>query len=288
MNSLEAHWEKGPYGGTSDGYYNKNDDSVFLKLFHQNIPTTTAEKEFHTAKLISECGNIPVAKALEMVEHNGRTGIIFERASGKTFAELLGEHEVEICDCAKEFGLEARKLHSAEIDLSDFSSAKDDIEESIENVFKSRRIKAVFTRLLEQLYSTSEKEVLLHGDLHPGNIMLSKDGANWIDMGYASKGPVIWDFTATDMMMNYPITFLFTKNPYGLSIKEMRQFYAQFIKSYFDAADNKEVFYIKRQIRHYSPLYVCYIINKESWKGIAKLGMKAIIIPNAVLHKRCS
>ena len=84
MEFSQYQWEPGPHGGTSDCYFSKTNDHLFLKLFHSGIPDDVVEREYNTSKHINDAEKILVSKALGMLETNGRKGIIYERIFGKT------------------------------------------------------------------------------------------------------------------------------------------------------------------------------------------------------------
>jgi len=274
---FEETWEEGPYGGTSNCYFSKTDSGVFLKLFHDNIPFELLEKEFNIAKKIYSFGKNINSRPIELVNINGKTGIVYEKIPGNTVADLLKKSKKKADEYAKLFGQEARKIHSTKFDLTEFESARENLSASVDAVFPSKKINKTLHLVLDAMNEKYKDDVLLHGDLHPGNIMLSDLGCIWIDMGYASKGPYIFDLTAMDMMMNFPITYLFTKNPYGLNALEAKRFYTRFLETYFNTTDKNEIKLWKKRIRLCTTLYTTEIVYKENWQGIAKYGMKLLI-----------
>lgn len=112
MEFLQYQWKPGPHGGTSDCYFSKTDDHLFLKLFHSGISDDVVEREYTTSKHIHDAKKISVSKALRMFEANGRKGIIYERVFGKTYADMLKERSISPLSCGESFGREALKLHS--------------------------------------------------------------------------------------------------------------------------------------------------------------------------------
>ena len=285
MEFLQYQWKPGPHGGTSDCYFSKTDDHLFLKLFHSGIPDDVVEREYNTSKHINDAEKILVSKALGMLETNGRKGIIYERIFGKTYADMLKERSISPLDCAESFGREALKLHNTYMDISWLPSLHDEICESIDFVFSGRRIRHFFHSILDKICENSGKDVFLHGDLHPGNIMATEDSLCWIDIGYASSGPALLDLAASDVLMNFPLTAYFVQSPYGLNVKEMKRFYTRFLETYFQTDNAKEIREWKKKIRLCSALYVINIIRKENWKGAAKLGMMIIVLIEGMRYK---
>ena len=285
MESFESQWVPGPHGGTSDCYVSETDDRVFLKLFRSGIPDDVVEREYLTAKHIHDAAKIPVPGVLNLFDANGRKGIIYERVFGKTFAEMLKERSVSPSDCAESFGKEALKLHGTDMDLTWLPPFRDEVSESIDFVYASRGARRLLHRVLARICEASGKDVFLHGDLHPGNIMVTEDGFCWIDIGYACRGPALFDLASSDAMLNFALTSLFTESPFGLTVKEMKQLYTRFLETYFRTTDKKEIREWQKKIRLCSALYVCNIIRKENWRGAAKFGLKIIVWITGILYK---
>ena len=193
--------------------FSKMDDHLFLKLFHSGISDDVVEREYTTSKHIHDAKKISVSKALRMFEADGRKGIIYERIFGKTYADMLKERSISPLSCGESFGREALKLHNTDMDISWLPSLHDEICESIDFVFSGRRIRHFFHSILDKICENSGKDVFLHGDLHPGNIMATEDSLCWIDIGYASAGPTLLDLAASDVLMNFSVNSLFCAKP---------------------------------------------------------------------------
>src|SRR5690606_3207227 len=74
------------YGRTADVY--AWDDGFVLKLFHNKFPVEDVEYEYKIAKAVHTSG-IKSPAVEEIVQVNGRYGLIYERIRGKTMLSLL-------------------------------------------------------------------------------------------------------------------------------------------------------------------------------------------------------
>lgn len=288
MTSFDSQWIPGPRGATSDCYYCKTDDRIFLKLFHARFPKELAEREYATVREIHAAGKLTVPYAQKLLAVNGRRGIVYERIFGKTYAEMLKEHTISPSDCAEHFGKEAFRLHHTEFDtdLMRVPQLRDEIEASIDFLYSGSRARQLFHRTLDRIYAASKGDILLHGDLHPGNLMFTEKGRYWIDMGYAAKGPAIFDLAAADVMLNFLPTALFIENQFGLPLKKRRQLYTHFLETYFQTDDRKEIKRRKKKIRLCSIFSLFNIAYRFNWQGKAKHFLKPIMLITVFVMKR--
>ena len=278
MMALESKWIKRTSGATSDGYYEKNDSHLFLKLFNDSIPNDIIEQEYSFAKHIYNAGNINIPKPLEILEIDNRKGIIFERINGKTFANLLQERLISLQDCAEEFAKEVIRLHDTPVDTTWLPTLYDEMKVSIDYVFLLPCTRRLLHRALEDVYDEFGQDVFLHGDLHPGNLMWSESGNYWIDIGNVGAGPAVFDLASAYTMLYFPLTYLFLKNQYGLTIKESKQSFSYFLESYLHTDDKKVIAQWNKKLCLCGALYTCDVVRKEKWSGAVKAGVKLLIL----------
>ena len=66
-------------------------DGKVCKLFYEGYPKEAAEREFRNATEVERLV-FPVPKVFEMVESEGRTGIVYEKIIGKSMLECILEN----------------------------------------------------------------------------------------------------------------------------------------------------------------------------------------------------
>lgn len=167
-----------------------------LKLFHGLGPQGRAEREFEATKAIHGAG-FPVPKAFELVEVEGRRGIVFERIDGVSLlgfthkrpwtipwaVRLLAELHAKIHRHLAPTGLPSlRKRIAARIDASDAPEAAKQTAR-------------------ERLAALPDGTALCHGDFHPDNILITSRGPVVIDWSSASCGDPLGDVACTSHLM---------------------------------------------------------------------------------------
>lgn len=183
-------------GNTAEIY--RLDNEKILKLFRTGFPKEATEREYQngiTVQKILDC----VPKVYEMVEIEGRYGIVYEEIKGKDLLKTMIASFGKINHYAK-------KLAHYHLDIQKpvnetLYSVKDKLEEDINSVNElSEAYKEVIRKYLKQL---PDGNVLCHFDFHPGNIIIEDKKAVFLDWMTACKGDVCADVARTSIMLKY-------------------------------------------------------------------------------------
>jgi uncharacterized protein (TIGR02172 family) len=159
------------------------DDRHILKLFREWWPSNRVDYEARIARAVYAAG-IPSPAVSDIVEVNGRYGLIYERLEGISMlqelntrpwlvlrnARLLAELQAQIHQQSIP-GLPSYKERSAQ-DIRSTSQLRDDQREKV----------------LSLLAALPDDQKICHGDFHPGNILLTKRGPVIIDWLTACSG----------------------------------------------------------------------------------------------------
>ncbi|MCQ2609651.1 MAG: phosphotransferase [Lachnospiraceae bacterium] len=204
-------WVKSGEGFEADSYNNTKDDSVILKLFRPNILKSRIEDSFNAAIEYEKIG-VLTPKAYEMVEVDGRIGVIFERIKDKIslYRMFVNNHELAE-EVATMFGDSLREFHAKTIDkskaisrianLKAITSGMIHISDFISDDKKDILSKKVLS-FFDKFESEAEEPNLAMGDCHIGNVILSHDKLYFIDLSSLQYGsPHIdlgWVFSGYD------------------------------------------------------------------------------------------
>jgi tRNA A-37 threonylcarbamoyl transferase component Bud32 len=167
-----------------------------LKLYHRGTLPARVEREFAATRAVHTAG-IPAPAAFEMVEVDGRHGIVFERIDGVSLLgytqarpwaifeaiHLLAELHARIHRCVAPAGLPTQRSRlAAVIDAADLPTAQK---------------RAAQDRLL----TLPDGGALCHGDFHPANVLVTPRGPVVIDWGSASVGAPLGDVACTSRLI---------------------------------------------------------------------------------------
>lgn len=158
---------------------------------------------------------LPAPKVYEIIEHNGRFGLVMERIQGKTFNEVLFIHVKECLEKGmsphdifysqifigqiKDTAKILYKLHQKKCDLMD--TAKNSLTWSCKNNnYLNQDEKTIILKIIENL---PDGNVACHGDPNPNNLIYHNDKIFVIDWVNCVKGDPLYDITEYKLMTEY-------------------------------------------------------------------------------------
>ena len=167
------------------------DGSCSVKVFENGYSQPEIYREAYIQTLMRSIGlNVP--KVEQVTEINGKTAIVFEYIPGRSLADMISSYPDEcekfseiLADAQYKISQKKASIRLLKEFISD-SLAKSDLSEQEQN------------ELTDLLNSFPQKEELLHGELIPQNIVITRDGTPYIiDWEYASQGDVCYGHAAT-------------------------------------------------------------------------------------------
>ncbi|HSK94835.1 MAG TPA: phosphotransferase [Candidatus Angelobacter sp.] len=159
------------------------DGERVVKVLRHGFPDALGEAEARAARLVSRTG-IAAPRLLGTTRIDGRFSLIYERREGASMLDVL----VERPWAYRRFAAEFAGIHAATHleHASALPSLRSRIESAIQRTDVPQRIRDAALRRLGTL---PDGDALLHGDMHPGNILLTAEGPTIIDWEAAAAGP---------------------------------------------------------------------------------------------------
>lgn len=159
------------------------------KLFFEGYPDEYAALEFQNAREMYK-NKIRISKPFQMITIENRKGIIYERIEGRTLLNIMMENETNLDMLLNTFvNLQLNILsHHTKNVLS--------YKEYLIAILKSKKINNQV--ILNTINVLPDDDCLLHGDLHPNNILVMSDGTPVIiDFMNVCRGPALYDIART-------------------------------------------------------------------------------------------
>ena len=168
-----------------------------LKLFYENMGGM-AEREYKAALSAFKNG-LPVPAVEELVEVNGRSGIVMERLDGRSMLEYIISKPLEILSCAGIMAEMQADMHVKRVD------GLRSLEEVVESVVTADTgwPDVVKEATLAALQRLPRGNTSCHWDLHPGNIVMTGDGPVIIDWSETVLGNPLADAAMTWVIMSF-------------------------------------------------------------------------------------
>lgn len=169
-----------------------------LKLFRDGIAPAAIEREYGNSRIAAR--KLPeVPAAYELFEHDGRMGIVFRKVGGDNMTRLLLTRPADFEKNIEDFAAYHARITSPIADdmrtvtekLRDEIGWENDLSEE-----EKEKVLACLSRL-------PDGDCLLHGDFHPGNVMVSEDGVFFLDWMTACKGDPCADAARTYLLLRF-------------------------------------------------------------------------------------
>lgn len=181
-------------GRTADVYAWK--EGYVVKLFHESVNRAGIEGEAHIARLMREYG-LPVPAVGDLVEMQGRRGIVFERLDGMSMLQLLQRQLWRVRRHARRLAELHAELHSVRAPPA-LRPQREYLKDRIAAAALSIELR---TRVERTLASLPDGNCICHGDFHPGNVLITDRGPAIIDWINASRGNPLADVARTTVLV---------------------------------------------------------------------------------------
>jgi uncharacterized protein (TIGR02172 family) len=201
-----------------------------LKLYRAGFPADEAENEAGLARAVYD-GGVKTPAVIEVVEVDGRQGIIFERIHGPTMLDAIQANPIKAASYARMLAELQAEMHGHQTNA--LRSQRERLQRQIARIFE-RDIplpppaKEVILTALNRL---PEDHVFCHGDFHPGNIILTAEGPLIIDWIDVTQGHPLADVARSSILLH---AGKLPGNPFRrlLIIMIRRRFYKTYLKRY--------------------------------------------------------
>ena len=176
------------------------DDETIIKLYYPRVKKEEIEQEKALAKKSFVMG-VPTAISYDIVEADGRTGVVYELIKSKTIGELIRGDEGHLEEYVDMYAAVCRQIHGIEAEPGQLPSFKDINRSDIPNVTGiTEEERAYLHRFLDLI---PDRMNCLHGDLNINNIMVQNGECCLIDMGEFSTGTPMFDLSRILFSMEF-------------------------------------------------------------------------------------
>lgn len=170
-------------------------DHQIIKLYYADFPIDDIQRELDVARVAHQAG-VKTPAVGNLVEVDGRTGVIYERIDGKTLLNYMLAKPWRVHSFAKQMATLHTSLHKTP--AQDMPTQFDRFRSIIQRHFDGNDQ----TQLLDYLNTLPDGDMLCHGDFHPDNIIFSESGELVvIDWMNGTQGPALADVARTSLML---------------------------------------------------------------------------------------
>jgi aminoglycoside phosphotransferase (APT) family kinase protein len=172
-------------------------DGQIIKLLRPAFPDRQGEREAAIARRI-DAADLAAPRFLGTAHVDGRYGLVYERVTGPSMLDQLTRRPWLVDRLARAFAELHAEMHGT--DAAGLPSQITWVRQAIEraaDVLGAARLEACLARL-DQVAVGS---VVCHGDLHPGNVVMTDSGPIVIDWLTAGSGPPEADVARTTFLL---------------------------------------------------------------------------------------
>lgn len=182
-------------GRTADVHAFGSSDVV--KMLRPDTPSHWAELEAMSSEAIHRHG-LPVPSVRDLTQIDGRASIVFERIDGPSMWQRMLDDPSQIDALTAELVSVQRMIHSAGIPtgVPDLTARLRSKVSACSVIDESERGEA--RRIADEL---PRGAALIHGDLHPGNVLLGRNGPIVIDWFDATIGHPVADVVRSSLLL---------------------------------------------------------------------------------------
>jgi Ser/Thr protein kinase RdoA (MazF antagonist) len=181
--------------GRTAEIYAWGDDQV-LKLYRMGWQGSWAEREAHISQLISTTG-LPVPAVGGVIEVDGRYGILFERVVDTSLLQQFAAKPWTLTRSLRAFTDLHLAMHARA--LPELPSQREQLTRLIQDASPlPDRFRVTALKRLDQL---PDGNALCHGDYHPDNVLMTRNGPIIIDWSGASSGHSLADVARSALLM---------------------------------------------------------------------------------------
>ncbi len=278
------------YGRVGQGIIYRLDSDTIVKVFSEGIPNEMIETELNKAKS-AFLGGVPTTISYDMVDCGTNYGIVYETINAVSLSSAMNK-----ADDAQLEGLISRytefikEFQNMKSDFGEFENIKSVYHRNADMLLKwaNRDEVSVLHEIIDNI---RECETLLHGDPHPGNIILKDGEILFIDMTEISTGPVIIDMSAVyrNLITSARNTPDLCRKNTGLDPERAIKVGYRFFEQYTGISDSKKMEQYMRSLGVVFAFNVCANIGfyasfndyaRQQAPAVVENVLRKIVLPN--------
>lgn len=181
--------------GRTAEIYPWNDGQV-LKLFRPGWPDEAIEHETSVARAVWQAG-LPVPRVGDLVEVEGRKGLILERIDGPSLGARTRARPWTVLRAGRLLAELHARMHDTRLPAlpSQREWFRSGIAAAVDLPRRTREV------ALNELAQRPDGEQLCHGDFHPENVLVTNGGTIVIDWSCASRGNPVADVARSSLLL---------------------------------------------------------------------------------------
>jgi len=216
------------------------DDETIVKLYFPRVQNDEIMREKEFSKKAFVMG-VPTAISYDIVESDGRLGVVYELINSKTITEMIREGKQDLDSIMNMYVKMCKDIHAIQVTDPSIPSFKEvnrvDIG-TITGITDDER--QLLHRFLDMV---PEDHAFNHGDLNPNNIMVQNNEPCLIDMGEIGYGTPLFDVSRIMFSMKFFNPKEGMNTFFNIPRDEVEKIFNIFMEKYFGSSDIEKIDY---------------------------------------------
>ena len=236
-------------GGNSRVY--RLDKNKAVKVFHEDIPPDMVYHESIISREAYAAG-VPCAACYGMARVDDCPGIVYEMLDSADLLSQIARDKANLRDYIRDFARQVRVMHSRRVDTARLKDEKQIFESYLDRL-EGRLCSADEVRRLKKICRIiPERRTFVHGDCHPGNVLVRDGRMVLIDLSSCGYGHPVFDLAG--MCSIYLLSSRDEERRKSLvpardfTARECSTIWETFLKSYFETGEEVFLKRIQEQI----------------------------------------
>ncbi len=275
-------------GVGASGTVYKIDEDTAIKVYGKGIDFDYVSRERELARKAIICG-VPTILPFKNVKVDNSFATIIELINSKSLGELLQSEPDRFDELMDRYVEMIKNIHSIEDNRNYFVNLQD-IWLKYDYMIKEGLSSDNADLVLDIYRNSKRSNNLLHGDIHPGNVMMSEGEMVLVDMATMSTGPDILDVISIYRLSMYgkDLGLLETaEKSMGFKSSMFEKFWDAFARRYYETDDKETLQKISEQLYNITAFDLMFSINtippeyvRNYFRKYGESIMRDVIIPN--------
>ncbi len=226
-------------GGAGTVY--RLDEDKIVKVYQPGTSLDSVRREQELARTAIVSG-IPSVIPYEIVRCGESYGIVFEMIASDTLGHSFANNPEKSEEYIGRYVDFVKELHSVKLKEGCFEDLKTLLHRAVPTLsgYCTDSELELLDRLIDGI---PDGDCLIHGDLHPGNIMIQDDTLLLIDLESASRGAKVWEMASLfrDLIVGPKNIPQLVEMSMGISAEQVTGIGHSFFKQYYDLKNEEEL-----------------------------------------------
>ncbi len=225
-------------GKGGNGAVYRLDKETIVKVYYGiSNPLDKIERDREVSRAVFVQG-INTAIPYDVVKVGGDYGVVFEMVEADTLGRFIAEHPDQLETYTHRMTQLLKQLHSTEFEKGKLPDARNIIYHKIDICEKRGLFTAQEIGMMRSFTdSIPQRDTFVHGDFHPGNIMVMDDELILIDVGDSGVGHPVNDLMGMYLMYVVAANAGSSKQYCGLDKEELTRMWPIILRDYFETDD---------------------------------------------------